>query len=286
MTILIGSGRRSYSQLNTWLSCGMQYRLERVEKVPSSPAVWFPAGKAVHLATQWHDEGDENPAAYLWAEAWKQELAATRREHPDIPMSKWRTAGRVTKAKPNGEDIDWWTEEGVRQVQGYIDWRKQSESEFGWQLATFDDPITGEERPAIELELSVVFGGIQVKMFIDRVFAMPTGQLVVVDLKTGSRDPETQMQNGVYASGLERAYGFRPQLGAYFMTRKGTITVPEDLDTFGLDYFDTVFPMFERAVQAEVFIPHVSRMCKGCGVRAHCPAFSPDSTITLSPSGK
>jgi hypothetical protein len=39
---------RSYSQLHSWLECGMAYRLERIDKVPCRPGVWLPAGTAVH----------------------------------------------------------------------------------------------------------------------------------------------------------------------------------------------------------------------------------------------
>lgn len=39
---------RSYSQLSHWSECGMRYRLERIDKVPSRPGVWLPAGTAVH----------------------------------------------------------------------------------------------------------------------------------------------------------------------------------------------------------------------------------------------
>lgn len=40
----------SYSQFTTYLTCGWQYVLTRVEKVEEDPAYWFAGGTSVHSA--------------------------------------------------------------------------------------------------------------------------------------------------------------------------------------------------------------------------------------------
>lgn len=45
----------SYSAFSDWLSCGWQYFLGRVKKVPRRPGWWFPGGTAVHAATEAYD---------------------------------------------------------------------------------------------------------------------------------------------------------------------------------------------------------------------------------------
>ena len=45
----------SYSSLTTWLGCGYQYYLSRIQKVEEQPAVWSLGGSAVHLATENYD---------------------------------------------------------------------------------------------------------------------------------------------------------------------------------------------------------------------------------------
>lgn len=46
---------RSYSQFTTWLSCGKQFQLARVVKVPETPAWYLVGGSAVHSATEVFD---------------------------------------------------------------------------------------------------------------------------------------------------------------------------------------------------------------------------------------
>jgi ATP-dependent helicase/DNAse subunit B len=44
-------GYMSYSSFSTYSKCGWEYFLTRVIKVDEDPAIWFPAGTAVHAAT-------------------------------------------------------------------------------------------------------------------------------------------------------------------------------------------------------------------------------------------
>lgn len=39
---------RSFSQLQTWLTCQHQYYLSKIAQVPERPAVYLAAGNAVH----------------------------------------------------------------------------------------------------------------------------------------------------------------------------------------------------------------------------------------------
>jgi len=45
----------SYSQLETFLSCGEKYRLSRIVGVPEEPAWYLIGGSAVHEATEAYD---------------------------------------------------------------------------------------------------------------------------------------------------------------------------------------------------------------------------------------
>ena len=49
----------SYSQLSTWLMCGWQYYLTRVDKVSEDPAWWLVGGSALHEATELYDKALE-----------------------------------------------------------------------------------------------------------------------------------------------------------------------------------------------------------------------------------
>lgn len=55
MVELEGPPHRSYSSFTTWLSCGKQWQLARVAKVPETPAWYLVGGSAVHAATETYD---------------------------------------------------------------------------------------------------------------------------------------------------------------------------------------------------------------------------------------
>lgn len=179
-----------------------------------------------------------------------------------IPESQWRTAGRATKANPNKEDEAWWLANGPEMVQRWIDWRQGS----GWTLWE-----TPDGRPAVELALNVRMGGVPVKMYIDRVFVTPEGQLVVLDLKSGSREPGDSVQLGFYARGMELTFGIRPQYGTYWMARTGSTGQMHDLEHHA-EWLDDAVADWDRARRANLFIPHVDQMCGYCSVRDYCKA--------------
>jgi hypothetical protein len=265
MSEAIIAGRRSFSQLKTYSSCGEQYRLERIIQAPQTPAWWFVGGKAFHTATEYLDR-DGLDAEAAWSKAWNNEFTAQLAE-TDIPQAEWRTGGRKTKDKPHGETGSWWLTAGAKMVSDYAMWRGNN---FGWQIAGLP-AADGGDQAAIEWEATVWFGTTPVKAFLDRLFVIPTGELCVVDLKTGTMEPPPD-QLGLYAAVVELATGIRPSLGAYYMARKGTITVPENLDRFSIEYWTEQFHMLDLAVENGVFIAHTGPLCRSCGVRDYCRA--------------
>lgn len=46
----------SYSQFDTFLTCGEKYRLTKIEQVPEKPAWFLIGGSAVHAATEAYDK--------------------------------------------------------------------------------------------------------------------------------------------------------------------------------------------------------------------------------------
>ena len=74
----------------------------------------------------------------IWSDAWTFE--SKDRSYDLIPKDSFRQSSRTTKANPNGENYDWWFENGKTFLNNWIDWRKGS----GWTLWT-----TPEGQPAI-----------------------------------------------------------------------------------------------------------------------------------------
>jgi hypothetical protein len=196
-----------------------------------------------------------------WAEVWAETIARAE-DRTSVPASEWRVAGRRTKANPDGETLDFWQSEGLRQVESYVEWF----SNTGWSIATLPDG-----KPGIEWQSEVSFGGAPVRLVVDCVYT--NGEdLIVCDYKTGQRVPYGQEQLALYASAIERAYGVRPKWGAFYMSRKGELSDLVDLSPWGIDYFDFMFTSMNEAMALGHFPPSVGDHCSYCSFSAFCPA--------------
>jgi len=189
----------------------------------------------------------------LWAQAWTKELATI-----DVPRA--RVAGRATKLNPNKEDVNWWNEQGSIWVDQYISWRKMNTNWKIWK--------TPQGAKAIELELNPVIADVPVKMVIDRVFEVD-GELVIVDLKTSTRRPTSDLQLGFYKVGLEQVLGVQVNLGNYWMSRDAGTGEMIDLSRYTLDMLEYLVSGFDKARKSGIFLPNLSS-CSYCGYTEHC----------------
>lgn len=207
-----------------------------------------------------------NPKA-LFLAAFESELSDLQDAGHD--PNTFRAAGkRATKANPHptGEDAAWWRTHGPDMVKRWMEWRRESK----WRIWTAP---TGE--PAIELALSVTVDGLDEPLdgIIDRVFEVhPSDYLCLVDVKSGARSPESDMQLAVYRYMLRRAYGVDVKYGGYWMARKGEVT-PVSIEHFDTEMVARWYRQFVIARREGVFIPHMSNLCKACSHNKFCAAW-------------
>jgi CRISPR/Cas system-associated exonuclease Cas4 (RecB family) len=174
-----------------------------------------------------------------------------------------RAGGRVSKAYPNKEDGTWWKEHGPKQIEAWAEWRKNNPN-----LDILD--VNGE--PAIEIAVSAELDGVRLQGVIDRVFVdKATGETMIVDLKTGSYPPASQLQLGFYRVALEQTAGINPQYGAYWMARQGVLSQVEEL-WHPTEMITAWLRQTKQLIDDNVFLPHITNMCKSCGVRDYCYA--------------
>ncbi len=186
------------------------------------------------------------------------------KELADIPEGAvLRAGGRVSKAYPNKEDGTWWKEHGPKQIEAWAEWRKNNPN-----LDILD--VNGE--PAIEIAVSAELDGVRLQGVIDRVFVdKATGETMIVDLKTGSYPPASQLQLGFYRVALEQTAGINPQYGAYWMARQGVLSQVEEL-WHPTEMITAWLRQTKQLIDDNVFLPHITNMCKSCGVRDYCYA--------------
>ena len=194
-----------------------------------------------------------------WDEAWTR-LQNEQLNKTNVDKSEWKAAGRVSKANPNKEDGSWWTANGSDMVDSWINWRTNA----AWKIWEVSDGV-----PAIELGLTPIWNDVPVQMHLDRVMVTPDGELVVLDIKTGSRTPSSDLQLAFYAAGMEAILGVRPQYGAYWMARTGGIGELINLDKYPTSAIIDIVTKFDSARKQEIFLPNFNH-CVMCSVVKEC----------------
>jgi hypothetical protein len=195
-----------------------------------------------------------------WDKAWSYAISQ-QKSRSDVASTEWKAGGRKTKDYPDKENSTWWENNGPLMVNRWIEWRNGSHPYVIWE------PVPGI--PAIELSTTPIWNDVPVQMHIDRVMINPDGELVVIDLKTGSRSPSSDLQLAFYAAGIEEEYGIRPKWGAYWMGRNGGIKELVDLDAYPKDMIIELVTKFDTARKAELFMPNLNH-CVMCSVKDKC----------------
>ena len=141
------------------------------------------------------------------------------------------------------------------------------------------EPQSCEQRVEVELADGTLLRG-----FIDRVDVAPTGELRVVDYKTGKAPPEARalaefkamFQMKFYAVALLRAHGvLATRLRLLYLADGQVLDYAPELDE--LQRFEKTLMAIWRAIQTAGasgdFRPKQSRLCNWCAHQSVCPAF-------------
>jgi putative RecB family exonuclease len=191
---------------------------------------------------------------------------AVQEESRHFPVTEWFPSG----PRDGQQAVEWWHEHGPAMVHNFTDWYESQPDVHVW--------ITPDGIPAIELPIEVMFGSIPVRMVLDVVFQIGTA-LVVCDLKTSAKAPDSNRQLAIYACGIELKYGIRPRYGTYFMCRgqgrsepKTYFLRPVQLDRpqYSVPYLTSQFEAVECGIRTEVFPAKPGEQCDRCGVAWAC----------------
>ncbi len=141
------------------------------------------------------------------------------------------------------------------------------------------DPQSCEQRVEVELADGTLLRG-----FIDRIDVAPTGELRVVDYKTGKAPPaaralaefKAMFQMKFYAVALLRSRGVLPtRLRLIYLADGQLLDYTPDHDE--LLRFEKTLMAIWRAIQSAGatgdFRPSPSRLCDWCPHQAHCPLY-------------
>jgi putative RecB family exonuclease len=248
----------SPSRASDFKQCPLLYRFRAIDRLPEPSSTAQVRGSVVHAALEQlyalpaPDRVPETAAA-LVAPAWERMLA----EKPSL-------ADDIEPAL-RGELL----EQARTLLSGY--YRLEDPTRF--------DPQSCEQRVEVELADGTLLRG-----FVDRIDIAPTGEMRVVDYKTGKAPPEARalaefkamFQMKFYAVALLRSRGVLPtRLRLVYLADLQVLDYTPDLDE--LERFEKTLMAMWRAIQTAGatgdFRPKPSRMCDWCAHRVHCPTF-------------
>jgi putative RecB family exonuclease len=144
-----------------------------------------------------------------------------------------------------------------------------------------EDPRRLEPAQRETLIESTIDGRLVIRGYVDRLDISPTGDMRVVDYKTGGAPREAfearaLFQLKFYALVLWRIHGVMPRvLRLLYLRDTEVCDYSPDLDE--LVRFErnllALWQAIERATRTGDFRPKPSRLCGWCAHQAHCPAF-------------
>lgn len=262
---------RSVSQVSSFAQCAEAYRLSRVARVPSRPAAWFIHGTAYHFAIEEFENSQRKLSKEvlesLFRDLYKEEIAKTQEQWPE--EKDWLTGGN----KKAWNDVKDREEIGVWQVHDYVDFAEATKDE--WRIL----PI-GDGKIATEVKFNITLGGVEVVGYIDQIREFRTGELEVADLKTGSREPNSTMQLGVYRQVAFQNTGKLPATGVFVkagrpatakVDAKPTKDIRRTLDEWTPEFLGSMFKDMNRMDQMGMFLPNPQDGCeRTCTVAEYC----------------
>lgn len=255
------------------MQCPLLYRFRVIDRLPEKPSAAATRGTVVHAVLE---RLFDAPAA---------ERSAPRARAMVAVEWERLLAKRPELAELFAED----TTDGTRLAGWLAEAESLVERWFGLEDPTRLEPAERELFVEARLE-----SGLRLRGIIDRVDVAPTGEVRIVDYKTGkaprpefSADALFQMK--FYALVLWRLRGAVPRRLQLVYLGSGDV-LTYDPDEAGLRSVErkllALWDAIQRATESGDWRPRRSRLCDWCDHQAHCPEYGgtpPPYPLTIQP---
>jgi putative RecB family exonuclease len=248
----------SPSRASDFKQCPLLYRFRAVDRLPEKATRAQVRGTVVHAALERMfglpaAERVPDAARALIQPCWSDLLA----ERPEL-VEMFDGA--------DDPEIEQWLESARALLGGY----------FGLEDPRGLEPQACELRVETELESGLLLRG-----FIDRLDVAPSGDIRVVDYKTGAAPREffeakALFQMKFYALALYRLRGVVPRVLRlmYLADKQDLVYSPDEAELIRFEkLLDAVWQAILRAGKTGNFPPNPSRLCDYCDHKPLCPAF-------------
>lgn len=263
----------SFSQLDTYSSCGQKFYLQRVAKVPQRAAGALIGGRLIHAVIEeserlgwWHDVGNFAQQAYDPTGPPPPEPAALALYNASLDAEVAKAGGVEEiqwSGRDGGEDLQWWRKQGEFMLRRYQVTREAMDV-GGWGAI--------EDQTEMRVETKIPGLSVSIVAYLDKFLMHESGEATIVDWSTGKIGGKTALQFATYAAVILATRGLRVTRGVPVYLRAADAARRVQVIEFA-GLVDRIGPMYadmERGIAAGIFSPHPSWLCRSCGVREHC----------------
>jgi putative RecB family exonuclease len=250
----------SPSRAGDFKQCPLLYRFRAIDRLPELPSRAQLRGTLVHAVLErlyGLPAAERTPAAAkeLVEPVW----AALREEAPELAEALFPEGGAE-------DELAAWLESAGALLEAYF---------------RLEDPRCFEPEARELLVETELASGLLLRGYIDRVDVAPTGELRVVDYKTGQAPREVAevralFQMKFYALALLHLRGVVPtQLRLLYLADGESLTYqPDEMELRRFERtLDAIWQAILLAGRTGDFRPNPGRMCEWCSHRALCPAW-------------
>ena len=242
------------------MQCPLLYRFRVIDRLPEKPSAAATRGTVVHAVLE---RLFDAPAAERTAAAGPRDGRRASGRSCSPSGRSWRSC---SPEDAEGERLARWLAEAEALVERWF---------------SLEDPTRLE--PA-ERELyveTVLDSGLRLRGFIDRVDVAPTGEVRIVDYKTG-KAPRPQFAEGAlfqmkfYALVMWRLRGVVPRrLQLVYLGSGDVVTYdPGEADLRGVERkLLALWEAIRLATATGDWRPRPTKLCGWCDHQAHCPEF-------------
>ena len=236
----------SYSSINLYQTCPQKWKFKYVDKIPEKPKSFFSFGKSVHSALEYLFSKFPDDVVSL------DELLSHYKEN-------WIQEGYESPSQAK-----WFFQEGERILKGFYakhsdDFKKVFKIEYKFTFDIDGVPMTG---------------------FIDRIDELPSGNLSILDYKTGRAFDKSRVRNEaqltLYQMATKELLGKDVEsVGLYHLNSLTSLVVPAHSTGMENKMRQTVVSS-AKGINESIFDPKpdATGHCKWCDYVQICPAFS------------
>ncbi|MFE6688805.1 RecB family exonuclease [Streptomyces sp. NPDC057743] len=249
----------SPSRASDFMQCPLLYRFRVIDKLPEKPSPAATRGTVVHAVLE---RLFDAPAAQRTADGaralvpveWEKLLA----KRPEL--------AELFDQDADGAQLGQWLTQAAELVERWF---------------TLEDPTRLEPADRELFVETVLESGLRLRGFIDRVDVAPTGEVRLVDYKTG-KAPRPQYAEGAlfqmkfYALVVWRLRGVVPRrLQLVYLGSGDVLTYdPDERDLVGVERkLLALWEAIQQATKSGDWRPRPTKLCGWCDHQAHCPEF-------------